>query len=357
MNHPATLLPLSNLLDGLHSHAQQGYIRVVRSGPLRLYTYTEQATWEGKWNAMTRAARGLIVDVEEGRIVALPFPKFFNLSENIDPVPSLPFSVHEKMDGSLIIAYFYDGAWHCATKGSFTSTQAQSGESLLNRLRLHLLPRDCTFLFELIGPSNKIVVPYPKDQLVLLGGYNLNGQELEQDFLKSVAYWQGIDMPSTYSIYPGLSSLVADAEVLPADEEGFVIRYSDGTRFKVKGAEYLRIHRLISQLTPLSVWGMMKDSPKLLETLRRELPEELWPEFDSIKVSLQCQLNDMLDRISLLHGATKHLSDKELGLSLMSLDPSLRKFIFPYRKASPGLREGVFQAIRPTGNILPGVVE
>jgi hypothetical protein len=50
------------------------------------------------------------------RIVATPFPKFFNAGEHNGTIPALPFEVFEKVDGSLGILYHFDGAWGASTK-------------------------------------------------------------------------------------------------------------------------------------------------------------------------------------------------------------------------------------------------
>jgi RNA ligase len=56
-----------------------------------------------------------------------------------------------------------------------------------------------------------------------------------------------------------------------------------------------------------------------------------------------------------------NVSDKDLGLSLRTIDPELRPYIFSYRKRPESLLEGrtrqtLFRSIRPTGNVLPGYV-
>ncbi len=358
MTHPAIQIPITDLIAGLQAEADQGYVRINQQGPLRLYTYTEQATWESHWNPLTRAARGLILDIETQRLVALPFPKFFNLQQQIDPIPELPFTAYEKMDGSLIICWYYNGSWHTSTKGSFNSPQAILAQELLQQQGdIEVLNPQNTYLFELIGPSNKIVIPYLDDDLILLGGYNTNtGKELSKNEFSRVSFYGTFLTPKIYP-YNSLSDMVRDAESLDRNSEGFVVRFDDGTRIKIKGSEYLAVHRLISQLSPLSLWAIMKDTPDQLDALRRELPEELWADFDDIKYLLQYRLDLIYAELEILNEKTKYLSDKELGLSLPTLDPTLRKFIFPFRKGEAlqgRFRQSIFQHIRPTGNALEG---
>lgn len=63
--------------------------------------------------------------------------------------------------------------------------------------------------------------------------------------------------------------------------------------------------------------------------------------------------------IRVMLSVAAHWSDKEICLRLHEFPENVRKFIFPYRKNGGDLmtgkvREGIFRAIRPTGNVLPG---
>jgi RNA ligase len=42
-------------------------------------------------------------------------------------------------------------------------------------------------------------------------------------------------------------------------EEGVVVRFASGLRLKLKREEYVRLHRLVTGLTPRRIWEMLKD--------------------------------------------------------------------------------------------------
>jgi RNA ligase len=92
---------------------------------LALWCYQSRCVFNDGWNEFTTLARGLILDAGTGRIVATPFPKFFNYGERGEEFPALPFETFEKLDGSLIILFHHRGRWLTATKGSFNSPQAR----------------------------------------------------------------------------------------------------------------------------------------------------------------------------------------------------------------------------------------
>jgi RNA ligase len=58
--------------------------------------------------------------------------------------------VWEKMDGSLLIVFWYEGKWIVATRGSFTSDQAIKGVELLKKYNTDIMFRHLTYCFEII---------------------------------------------------------------------------------------------------------------------------------------------------------------------------------------------------------------
>lgn len=100
------MITIDDLFDpaDLAAAIEGGYVR-VQDHPtewLRILNYTEQAVWERAWTPVTRQCRGLIVDsTGSGRIIARPWPKFFNYGEHEDGTLDLaaPVEVTDKADG------------------------------------------------------------------------------------------------------------------------------------------------------------------------------------------------------------------------------------------------------------------
>ena len=78
-----------------------------------------------------------------------------------------------------------------------------------------------------------------------------------------------------------IDDLVSLCGHLPADDEGFVVRFDTGYRVKIKGEEYLRLHRLISNILPTNVWEALINGDDL-NTIRVQLPEEHLRDFNNI---------------------------------------------------------------------------
>jgi RNA ligase len=351
-------MPFDQLWNGLQqAKAEKMVSENVGNDGLRLFCYSDSCVYEKGWNDITMLARGVILDLENKQVVATPFPKFFNAGKKADTIPDLPFETFEKLDGSLIILFHHKGEWRTATKGSLGSEQAKWAAAQIRDHDLSLLDTETTYLAEAVYPENRIVVHYSYTGLVLLGAYRGDGAEVSYDDLQTLGDRLGWRIAKRHS-FASVSELLALAKTLPPTEEGFVLRFSNGLRLKVKGDEYCRIHRLVSRLTPLAMWEAMQAGDDL-EAIRRQLPEEFWADFDNIIAILQRHVAELVASVKVQADTVAELSDKEVGLRLDTFPADVRRFIFPYRKAGGDLlggrtRDLVFRSIRPDGNRLEG---
>ena len=358
--HPARQIPFDELFNSLELLNEAGLVDSRHSGALRQYTYSRQCVYERQWNDITLLARGLILNPRDKLVVATPFVKFFNLGEGTTPISNEKFYTYEKVDGSLIIAFHDGNYWTCATKGSFNSDQAYWAMRKVSDYGVEKLDKGTTYLFEAIYSANKIVVSYSYEDLVLLGAYDPNGVEFTYDWLIIIAQRIGCRVMRRYE-FDDHAAVVAHAATMTKDEEGFVLHWPNGHRLKVKGEEYLKIHRAISGLTPLEVWRRMREGEDM-ETYRKHLPEEMWPEFDQLESALLDKYTEINTKAQDAVYAWRHISDKDLGLRLKSLDPSVAKLIFPMRRGKDvildeRLRHTIYDTFRPTGNHLDGYTQ
>ena len=241
---------------------------------LYIYNYTQKTQFDRVWNEITLTCRGLILD-EEYNIVARPFGKFFNLGEfENQEIPNLKFDVFEKMDGSLGILYFYKNEAFIASRGSFNSDQSIKANELLQTKyanSIGKLDQSKTYLFEIIYPENRIVCDYGKEEsLVLLA--IIDTQTGDEFALEDV----GFPVVKKYDCINDINQLKA---LELADKEGFVIQYSNNYRLKIKFSEYLRLHRIITQVSSINIWEYLKTDQPMDEVLEK-VPDEF---FDWVK--------------------------------------------------------------------------
>jgi RNA ligase len=166
-----------------------------------------------------------------------------------------------------------------ATRGSFTSDQAVKGFEMLQKYDYQKLHKDYTYLFEIIYDENRIVVKYPYEDLVLLGMINTEtGYEVD-------LYGDGVDVRLKNLInnlgfkvvkkYDGINDYSVLKEMIKDDEEGFVVRFSNGDRMKVKGEEYLRLHKIMTNVSTTAIWEMLSEGKNVLELLK-DVPDEFY---------------------------------------------------------------------------------
>lgn len=238
--------------------------------PLTILNYTAKAQYEWRWDDVTRQCRGLIVH-DDGTVIARPLEKFFSIDQLRAAeitLPDGPFEAYEKLDGSLGIFYCYDGIWYVASRGSFESEQAQRGTQILRRYeqrspggKLTGLSPPYTYLVEIIFPENRIVVDYgEREDLVLLTAMRTETGEECYDEACYVAWQHGFPLAEKYD-FASVDDLVSSLEDDPcfSGREGFVLRYASGLRVKVKSAEYLHYHRLVSRCSPKRIWEHLSE--------------------------------------------------------------------------------------------------
>ena len=250
-------------------------------------------------------------------------------------IPNELFEVYEKMDGSLGIIFYYErklsleeryniwfnnnyetgmerffdpnnlpdfddpyyeptpttkGEWHITTRGSFTSEQAIKGKELLDKSNTEygLIP-GYTYLVEIIYPENRIVVDYgDAEKLVVLGAYNNEtGKEVKVDEMVNEG-WEVVMKYKTWG---------EDWETLKKEisknNEGYVIRFSGGMRMKIKGDEYVRLHRILTNFSTKDIWELLKNGEPLEPFLDR-VPDEFDAWVKEVVGDLQTRYDNIL---------------------------------------------------------------
>ena len=270
--------------------------------PLTIWNYTEKVQYGGLWDDVTLSCRGLITEDKTGLPIVRPFKKFFNyeeLVENRIPGMQIPSKgdyvyVQEKMDGSLGILFWYENQWIMATRGSFTSDQAIMGLEIVKKeFFLDAFPREYAYLVEIIYPENRIVVRYRKEKIVFLsvvlnmkhpGWKETDDPELHWTTAQSILHYAGIKKKNwvkteqhfnfSDSLYQSLKSKNEK------NKEGYVLRYQPcNFRMKIKFEDYVRLHRIMTNISTTSVWEVLSSGQKM-EDFLKDVPDEF---YDKIK--------------------------------------------------------------------------
>lgn len=323
------------------------------------------------WNDVTLNSRGLIIDTTTGEIIARPFPKFFNDQEEAGEHNKFPRTgpvvVSDKMDGSLGISYRRpDGTYAIATRGSMNSEQAIHASELYAQKYAGKWAgeedEDTTYLFEIIHPSNRIVLDYgDMDDLVLLGAVDKKtGRSIP---LTEITSWNG---PKA-EVYPYSSYAEALSHRIPKDKEGVVIHFTDSDkRVKIKGEEYIRLHKLTTDVTKLRVWEKVSaGNKKNFEAWTASMPDEFADSIKKEAKALQSKHDNLLAEVQAeanrirAEAKKKGINDKK-GLALFA-----RQFEHKYAKRvfaivmngdraveHPKFKKWLWDQVRPHGREL-----
>jgi len=314
----------------LNKNIEDGYIRVQTNdaNDLFIYNYTNQTQYEQMWNEMTLMCRGLILD-SDYNIVARSFNKFFNYEELVNTdqfIPELDYEITEKMDGSLIICFYWKGNWQTATRGSFNSDQAKKAESILYEKEIHnvfKMDETKSYIMEILFPENKIIVHYgDKEELVLL---TIIDPETGKDCTD--------DRNLTFNrpkVYTDLDYKTIRDNIDGTNSEGFVIKFSNGFRMKIKYAEYCRLHKLMCGINERRLWELLSNNESI-DYILENVPDEF---YDWVKKVIK-DLTRKYERIDLFCSRIVwDLSDwylstrKEKSMYIMKYYKDYRSIIF-----------------------------
>lgn len=289
--------------DGFSDWPSEGCVNTTYRNGLLLFNYTHEAQFKKafEWTPLERLSRGLIIHQPSGKVVARPFDKFWNLGE-IDPAPGSQLrEVTVKWDGSLGILYFWGERWNVATRGSFDSEQAEWATKRLRHYHTDILDIRNTYLVEIIYPENRVVIDYGQyEGLIMIGMRNtLTGEDYFHDQYIEHAMRAGFPTTDQIVTFSGLEDVWSAAEALSANEEGYVCRFDDGTRLKVKGGAYRTAHKWIAGMTPKAVFdAMVKDQ---IDDLRPNVPDIYKGLFESYVNDVVADLEELKARIEAIY--------------------------------------------------------
>lgn len=289
---------------------------------------------------LVRACRGAVVERidDDGdhspyfRLVAYAFDRFFNIGEpGCHELNWSTTRIYEKMDGSLIKLFFYEGDWLVSTSGTVAGASEVGGTGRtfselfwnvfdhVSYNRDHLDNRFC-YIFELCHQDNKIVVDYPNPELPLLAVRDrLN--DFEELPLERFAEEFEFNIPESYSL-SNIKEVTDFVNNRDGKHEG-VILYDGKGRAKSKSDFYCQLHRVKGNGIP--------DFAELF--LNDDLDEFLlhFPEFAPKFNNQLCKIEEMGVLTKAMLAKYSHLDQKEFALAILKEAPKVSAACFSIR--------------------------
>lgn len=336
----------------------------VRKHPfldLWIYNYGHKTQYGGFWDEYTERCRGLITD-GNGNILNNPFPKFFNLEEKeytkIENLPSEIPKITEKIDGMLGILYEEGGKVAISTRGAFDSPFAIWATNWIRTKGYSLgdFKNEYTYLFDIIYPDNKIIVDYKgRAELVLLAVRN-NSSNDELDHIKE-AQRLGFSYAKEY-YFDKIEDAVKYLESLKGSEfEGFVIKFSNGLRIKIKSLDYKRLHKLLSGVSARYIWRSLRDTGSV-ESIIENVPDEFMQWVKNIEMELKVSKMEIMTKATNITLDAKKLENRVDQFNYISMR-SEKDYGYGIRKIAIFLLDGnvgkaelaAWQLIKPSGEV------
>jgi len=197
-------------------------------------------------------SRGTVIEKVTGRVVCLPFHKFWNAGEGLASTAHMDWSsafATEKVDGTFVKLFHYKGQWRLAGNRSLNVHDKQGKYACTGRTNYELFAEAAegsgldysrlnpqhTYLFERVHPDFTIVIVPQAAKLWHLATRDMRTlQEEDEDCisLQSPPLWKVSSLANARTLL----------ELLPGEREGLVIHDGAHRRVKLKRAEYVLMH-------------------------------------------------------------------------------------------------------------------
>jgi RNA ligase len=299
---------------------------------------------------IVQQCRGIILDeVDNWSIVSYPFDKFFNHGEkSAAKIDWNTATVFEKLDGSLMTLYFYQGKWRVQSSAIADASGYVEEESFtFSELFWQIwhesgyqLPSDTThcFMFEMLSPYNRVVVRQNQNTLILLGVRHLRTlAELDPHLWGEKYGWRVVQ---NLPFKTEAEILTSSRQIDPMKNEGYVVCDQFFKRIKIKSPQYVAIALLKSKLKSNSS-DILLFERRLLEIINCNEGLEFlsyFPEWSQPYYELKTKYEEKIREIEGQYQQLQTIpSDKEFALSIKHL---------PYSGVLFALRRGHVSSVR-----------
>lgn len=283
------MYPLKYDLNELFRLHEEGWLKMSRyKDQLYIFCYSPACQYEKHWTPITLAMRGMVLG-RQGQVIGQCLPKFFNLCEveetRPENLPALPYEIFQKIDGSYTQSFYnpYEKRWQHSSKCSFDNEYIDAAyrflpasvmeakmdkfESLISEVRFDEDPM-------------RRVTDAPSGLYAITSWRKFSTQIEENPFIHTqvLAHNLGINQVEEFddSLQEKLESFNGEE-----DTEGYVVRFRNGFRTKLKTAWYLRLNRAIDDFDKSRARDTVKtyltNYNHSLEWIKY-LPDELWEE-------------------------------------------------------------------------------
>lgn len=242
---------------------------------------------------------------------------------------------------SLGILFFYKKNWIMSTRGSFNSDQAIKGFEILKRNHINFekeLDVNYTYIFEILYPENKIVVNYGNVEKIVWLGMIETKTGLEKDIYNISNSFEKVKRYD-FKDYNSIQNLNWD------NSEGFVIKFSNGHKCKIKFKDYVRLHKIITNTSSYTIWECLMNGDDFNKFLQ-DVPDEFFEFVREIKKDLESKYLMIESNAKKFAIINNQLDDKSFALKNIDENPEISSIIFSIRRGKD-YSKGIWRLIKP----------
>lgn len=288
------------------------------------------------------------------QIVALPFPKFFNLNEN--KFSTIPWrtiednfkQINEKIDGSLVVPIKINENYYIKSMKSIDSDVSKECQIYFDKnldIRQHArkkIEEGFSPIYEYVSPSCRIVLNYPEPKMIYLGCRNMKTGEI-------ILPIKGIDdllvsIPQTFTITEAVEF------VKQKGVEGIVITLDNGYMCKMKSEEYFELHKLMFNFSVKHILEKIKDNKidDLLPSLKKYNLNDKIKQIEVLTAEWQKLCTYLTELCLYIVTKTKGLSRKEAAKVILEEHKKYANIIFKMldkKETNTLIREYIFKKL------------
>lgn len=346
----------------LDEYVEKGLLRKAEDKDLVQYNYSEMvnnAPMGELWDEITMFNRGNIYEKKTGRLIAKAMPKFLNLGQLSEEkqkelILKPQFNLTEKMDGCLGILYMYNGEIRCNSRGGFDNHVTDKIKELLPKyIMVKRILEHNTLNVEVISPETKIICDYGDIQdLYLITAFSNNEEIGEFSYKDLNMMAQIMRMPVVKEYHMTWEALLRWQKEADSSQEGFVVRFPNNERIKIKSEDYLRIAKLKMGFSKKRIWECMRDDAfnrtNTLKEYMDNIPDELSKQAKQYLDELEQDMKNICVEVCKLHVETQDIPQKELAAVLREKNPLLSGAVFNIRNGKP-FERSIIKLIEPKG--------
>lgn len=242
--------------------------------------------------------RGLVLDDTTNEVISFPFTKFFNFGEpTAATIDWKTAKVGQKVDGSLIKIVRLGDDVLISTNGTLDAFKAPVAEQIgckfksfgdivkhvivskfgTMQLFISQLRENFTYMFELVSPYTRVVIPYKEADLwYLVRRDNISFQE---EHFSAKPFGDIFKVPEVFPL-SNVDQCLAATRAMPWDEEGYVVCDANFNRVKIKSPSYLAVHNLKGE-------GGVMSYRRAIEIVRANEIDEICSYFEEFRPALE----------------------------------------------------------------------